>query len=152
MVLALIVALAAAGRTAPAADLTVRATLIRGANGGMGSGSYVLADPALKASLRSWPAAGKWTNYYQITNLTAVIPLNQTRDVRMSDRCTLRIRNLGASRVAIDCIAQDKVISKGTNTLPLIWGADDTNNTAWFVSLQDLGAAPGNLAGQRGKK
>jgi len=151
-ILALIAALGAAGGAATAADLNLRATLIRGANDGQARGNDILADPALKASLRSWPAVSKWTNFYQITNLTAVIPLNQTRDVKMSDRCTLRIRNLGSSRVAIDCIAQDKLISKGTNTLPLIWGADDTNNTVWFVSLQDLGAAGGNLVGQRGKK
>ena len=53
--------------------------------------------------------------------------------------------------VAVDCIGQGKQISKGTNTLPLIWAADDTNNTVWFVCLQDLGAAGGNLVGQRGR-
>jgi hypothetical protein len=140
----------AAGGAVQAADLNLRATLVLGANDRPARGTP--AGPALSASLRSWPAFGKWTNYYEITNLTTVIPLNQSRDVRMSDRCTLRIRNLGASKVAIDCIAQDKVISKGTNTLPLIWGGDDTNNTAWFVSLEVVGATRGNLAGQPPKK
>jgi hypothetical protein len=154
-----LLALAAATRAAPAADLSLRAILIRGANENLAaSNNYVPADPALGAKLRSCRAL-QWTNYYEITNLTAVIPLNQSRDVRMSDCCTLRIRNLGSSQVAIDCIARDKKISEETNTLPLILGGNalilgggDTNNTAWFVSLQAVGPAPGNAAGQPAKR
>jgi hypothetical protein len=58
----------------------------------------------------------------------------------MSDRCTLRIRNLGGSRVEINCIGQGKEVHKRSDTLlPHTWlvlGGNDTNNTAWFIGLR----------------
>jgi hypothetical protein len=131
--------LGAAAGPARAADLKLQATLIRGNNDSPATVNHPFADPALSAKLRG-ARAFKWTNYYQITNLTVLIPLHQSRDVKMSDRCTLKIKYLGASRVAIDCVGQRGQISKGTNTLPFVLGSDDTNNTAWFVSLQSADA------------
>src|SRR5580698_274465 len=93
-----------------ASDLKLEAKLIWGANDAPSTVHYNLVESELAAGLRH---SLKWTNYYEITNLTAVIPLNESRDVKMSDHCTLRIRNLGASRVAIDCISQGKPVSKG---------------------------------------
>jgi hypothetical protein len=70
----------------------------------------------------------------------AAIPEKQTRDLKMSDRCTLRIRNLGGSRVEINCIGQGKEVHKRSDTLlPHTWlvlGGNDTNNTAWFIGLR----------------
>ncbi|MGA3180108.1 MAG: hypothetical protein ABSF38_07190 [Verrucomicrobiota bacterium] len=149
--LLLAVALAAASGAARAADLRLQATLIWGANDSPATVNHQLAGPALSASLRSCTAS-KWTNYYEITNLTTVIPLQQSRDVKMSDRCTLKIRNLGSGQVAIDCIARGQQISKGTNTLPLILGSNETNKTAWFVSLRAADAASGDTANQEGRK
>jgi hypothetical protein len=143
--------LATVGGVALAADLQLQATLIWGANDPPAAVNHPVADPALCSSLRTCTAS-KWTNYYEITNLTAVIPLRQNRDVQMSDRCTLKISNLGSSQVAIDCIAHGQQISRGTNTLPLILGSNDTNQTAWFVSLRDLNAPGGVAAFQPGKK
>jgi hypothetical protein len=135
--LLLAVALGGGAYAAHSADLRLEAALIRGANDAPAEVKYSLAPAALSASLRrNYP----WTNYYQITNLTVAIPLNESRDVAMSDRCTLKIKNLGSSRVAINCISQGKEISRGTNTLPFILGSDDKNNTAWFVSLQSSDA------------
>jgi len=145
----LALALGLAGGRAPAADLRLEAKLIWGANDGPATVKYNLADPALAAALRH---NFKWTNYYEITNLTTVIPLQQSRDVKMSDRCTLKIRNLGSGQVAIDCIARGQQISKGTNTLPLILGSNETNKTAWFVSLRAADAASGDTANQEGRK
>ena len=93
-----------------AGDLKLEAKLIRGANGGAAPVNSNAVDPALAASLRH---NFKWTNYYEITNLAAVIPLNQSRDVRLSDRCTLKIKNLGSSRVAVDCIGQRPARQQG---------------------------------------
>ena len=78
----------------------------------------------------------------EITNLAAVIPLNQSRDLRMSDRCTLTIKNLGSSLVAVDCIGQGKPISKGTNTLPCVYAGTNADDTGWFIRLRSLPAKP----------
>jgi hypothetical protein len=131
-----LLALSLAAVGAPAADLRLEAQLILGANDAPASVNYKLADPALAAALRR--NNFKWTNYYQITNLTAVIPLNQSRDFHMSDSRTLVIKNLGSSHVAVDCIGQGKQVSKGTNTLPCIYSGTNADDTAWFVHLRSL--------------
>ena len=126
-----------------AADLKLEAKLVWGANDSPDKVQYKLVGGDLAAGLRH--NLNQWTNYYEITNLTAVIPLNESRDVKMSDHCTLRIRNLGSSRIAVDCIGQGKQVSQGTNTLPAKWlvlGGNATNHTAWFVGLRSLDQAP----------
>jgi hypothetical protein len=116
-----------------AGDLKLEARLIRGANDSPASVNGNLVDPALAATLRH---NFKWTNYYEITNLTAVIPLNQSRDVQLSDRVTLKIKNLGSSLVAVDCIGRGQPVSKGTNMLPCIYCGTNTDDTAWFIHLR----------------
>ncbi len=116
-----------------AGDLKLEARLICGANDGPAPVHGNLMDPALAATLRH---NFKWTNYYEITNLTAVIPLNQSRDVQLSDRVTLKIKNLGSSLVAVDCIGRGKPVSKGTNMLPCVYCGTNTDDTAWFIHLR----------------
>jgi len=122
---------------APAADLRLETKLIWGANDRPSTVKYGLTEPALAATLRH---NFKWTNYYEITNLTAVIPLNQSRVVRVSDQCILNIKNLGSSLVAVDCIGQGKPVIKGTNTLPCVYTGTNLNDTAWFIRLRSLDA------------
>jgi hypothetical protein len=131
----LALALSLAALAAPAADLKLEAKLIWGANDPPGTVQHNLVDPDLAATLRRH---FKWTNYFEITNLAAVIPLNQSRAVRMSDHCTLNIRNLGSSLVAVDCIGQGKQVSKGTNTLPCVYAGTNADDTAWFIRLRSL--------------
>jgi hypothetical protein len=133
--LSLAVNLAALGGQAPAGALNLEAKLIWGANDPPAAVKHNLTDPALAATLRR---NFKWTNYYEITNISAVIPINQSRAVRMSDDCTLNIKNLGSSLVAVDCIGQGRQVSKGTNTLPCIYAGTNANDTAWFIRLRSL--------------
>jgi hypothetical protein len=58
----------------------------------------------------------KWKNYFEITKQGAIIP-EQTRDLKMSDHCTLRVKNLGGSRVEINCIGEGKEVHKRADTL-----------------------------------
>jgi hypothetical protein len=133
--LALVLCLAA--RTALAADLRLEAKLIWGANERPATVRYHLADPAFAAALRH---NFKWTNYYEVTNLAAVIPLNQSRVVRVSDQCILNIKNLGSSLVAVDCLGPAKPVIKGTNALPCVYVGTNLDDTAWFISLRSLDA------------
>ncbi|HXR08585.1 MAG TPA: hypothetical protein VN765_14715 [Candidatus Acidoferrum sp.] len=132
----LLLALPLAASSSLAADLKLEARLIRGANGGAAPVKSNAVDPALAASFRR---NFKWTNYYQITNLAAVIPLNQSRDVRLSDRFTLKIKNLGSSKVAVDCLGRGQPVSRGTNTLPCVYCGTNSDDTAWFIHLRSLG-------------
>jgi hypothetical protein len=120
-------------------DLQLQATLLRGDNGDPAPANHGPPPSDLGASLRrNYP----WTNYYQITNLTVAIPPGESRDVAMSEHFTLKVKNLDGSSVAIDCLNSGKQISHGTNTLPVILGGDDTNHSAWFISLQAAKPSP----------
>jgi hypothetical protein len=131
----LLLALNLAALAAVAADLKLEAKLIWGANDPPATVNHNLEDPALAAALRR---NFKWTNYCEITNLAAVIPLNQSRLLRLSDRCTVSIKYLGSSLVAVDCLNEGKQISKGTNALPCIYSGTNLDDTAWFIRLRSL--------------
>jgi hypothetical protein len=118
-----------------AADLKLEALQVWGSNDRPSAVQHPVAAPDLAATLRH---NFKWTNYYQITNLSAVIPLNESRVVRISDQCTLTIKNLGSSKVAVDCVVQGKPVSKGTNTLPCVYAGTNANDTGWFIRLRSL--------------
>jgi hypothetical protein len=126
-----------AAAAARAADMNLEARLVWGTNDEKAGPNCKPVDAELSASLHR---TFKWTNYFEITKQVAAIPEKQTRDLKMSDRCTLRIKNLGGSRVEINCIGQGKQVHKGSYTLTppswLVLGGNDTNNTAWFIGLR----------------
>jgi hypothetical protein len=86
----------------------------------------------------------KWKNYYEITNKVAALSLNRVRTIKMSDQLTLELKNVGGSRVEVNCIGLGKQVAKGAYTLdPPKWlvlgGNCDNNtayNTAWFIGLR----------------
>ncbi|HEY3861759.1 MAG TPA: hypothetical protein VGO59_07720 [Verrucomicrobiae bacterium] len=136
----------AAAAAASAADLKLEARLIWGANDEKGGPNCKPVDAVLASKLnRSF----KWKGYFEITNEIASIPVNKTRDLRMSPECTLRIKNLGGSRVEINFIGQGKEVHKGSYTLAppnwLVLGGDCTNNTAWFIGLRANDATSPNI-------
>ena len=124
-----------------AADLTLEARLVWGANDSQ-IASYKPAEDGLSAKLHR---IYKWNNYFEITNQVRSIPVNQSRDFKMSDRCVLKIKNLGDSRIEVSCIGQGKEVSKGSHTLaPAKWlviGGNAKNDTAWFVGLRTVDAS-----------
>jgi hypothetical protein len=120
-----------------AADLKLEARLIWGANDEKETVKYEPVDPALSDKLHRM---FKWKNYYEITNKTAAIAVNKSADLKMSDACTIRVKNMGSSRVEVSCIGHGKQVHKGDYTLTppqwLVLGGNVTNNTAWFVGLR----------------
>ena len=120
-----------------AADLKVEARLTWGANDEKENVKFEPLDPALSDKLHRM---FKWKNYYEVTNKTAGVPLNKSSDLKMSDTCTIQVKNLGASRIEVSCIGHGKQIHKGAYTLVppqwLVLGGNGTNNTAWFVGLR----------------
>lgn len=124
---------------AQAADLKLEAKLVWGTNDDKGDTACKETDNDLASKLHGM---FKWKNYYDITNRTAAIALNKSCDLKMSDRCTLQIKNLGNSRIEINCIGQGKQACKGTYTLtPPKWvvlGGNAVNDTAWFIALRSV--------------
>jgi hypothetical protein len=125
--------------TARAADLNLEARLIWGANAETNAVNVEPLDPQLSEKLHH---AFKWLNYYQITNKLANIPLGHSRDLKMSDSCTIRVKNLGSSRVEVSCIGRGKPVHKGNYALVppqwLVLGGSSTDDTAWLVVLRSV--------------
>ena len=136
------IVLIATALSARAADLKLEARLIWGANSDDPSINYKPVDAELAENLHRM---FKWKNYYQITNQTAKIALNKSCELKMSNRCTLQVKNVGASRVEVNCIGQGKQVHKGAYTLVppqwLVLGGNDKDNTAWFIGLRAIDTA-----------
>jgi hypothetical protein len=119
-----------------AADITLEARLVWGANEAQDA-RYKPVEAGLSSKLHGM---FKWNSYFEITNKVRSIPVNQSRDFKMSDRCVLKVKNLGGSRIEVGCIGQGKEVSKGSYTLTptqwLVFGGDAKNNTAWFIGLR----------------
>lgn len=127
-----------------AADLNLEARLIWGSNDEKESVKYEPLDPVLSEKLHRM---FKWRNYFEITNKSASIALNKSAELKMSGACTIRIKNLGSSRVEVSCIGHGKQVHRGAYTLVppqwLVLGGNDSANTAWFVGLRAVDAKKG---------
>jgi hypothetical protein len=129
----------AAVTSAHAADIKLEAKLVWGANDEKGDGKCKPVGSDLASKLHGM---FKWKSYFEITNQATSIALNKTSELKMSDRCTIQIKNLGDSRIEVNCIGEGKQVCKGAYTLnPPTWlvlGGSATNDTAWFIALRAL--------------
>lgn len=82
----------------------------------------------------------KWKNYYQITNRTTMISNDAVQTLEMSPKCTLKIKNLGASKVEVECFGEGKSVCRGNYSLAegkwFTLGGADKNENAWFIVLR----------------
>jgi hypothetical protein len=131
-----------AASVASAADMNLEARLVWGTNDEKGGPNCKPVDPELSASLHR---TFKWSHYFEITKQVAAIPEKQTRDIKMSERCTLRVKNLGGSRVEVRYIGEGKEVLKGAYTLLAsewkLVGGNSKGDTAWFVGLRSGSAS-----------
>jgi hypothetical protein len=136
-----------AAAAASAADTKLEAHLVWGTNDEKGGPNCKPVDAELSAKLHGM---FKWKNYFEITNQTATIPLNKARDLKMSDHCTIHIKNLGGSRLEISCIGEGKPVDQRVETLTppkwLVWGGNSKEDTAWFVGLRSDDPKPNDAA------
>jgi len=124
---------------ARAADLKLEAQLILGVNEDPNAAKYQPVTSELCGKLHRM---FKWKNYFDVTNRTASLALNQSCDLKMNDACAIRVKNLGGSRLEVNCIGHGKEVHKGTYALEppqwLVLGGNGSNNTAWFVGLRAI--------------
>jgi hypothetical protein len=137
--------LVSAALAARGGDMELEARLVWGTSDDKSDAKCKPVDAELAGKLHGM---FKWKNYYEITNETASLALNKIRTLKMSDQCTLELKNVGASRIEVNCIGQGKQVHKGAYTLdPPKWlvlgGSCDNNtayNTAWFIGLRAVDA------------
>jgi hypothetical protein len=135
-----------------AADLKVEARLIWGVND---EKPTVKCEPLDSALCDKLHRTFKWKNYYEITNKTAAIAVNHSSELKMSETCAIRVKNLGKSRVEVSCIGHGKEVHRGDYTLEppqwLVLGGNGSGNTAWFVGLRAIDPKAVDLKKSTGK-
>lgn len=124
---------------AMAGDMAVEAKLVWGTNGEKNDANCKPVSGDLEGKLKGM---FKWKHYYELTNVTAMMPLEKMCDLQLSQRCALRLKNMGESRIEVHCIGQGKEVHKGAYTLaPSTWvvlGGNCPDNCAWFIGLRAL--------------
>jgi hypothetical protein len=126
---------------ARAGDMALEARLVWGTSDDKSDAKCKPMDAGLDGKLHGM---FKWKNYFEITNEITTLEPNKVRTLKMSDQCTLELKNVGGSRIEVNCIGQGKPVHKGAYTLdPPKWlvlgGNCDNNtayNTAWFIGLR----------------
>jgi hypothetical protein len=84
----------------------------------------------------------RWKNYFEVNRQKLAIPTSQAKkDIKISDKCTLDIRNLGNDWMEIKLYGDGRLISTHKEELPLILAGDAKNDTAWLVVIKKVEAA-----------
>jgi len=82
------------------------------------------------------------------------LPAGQAKKgIKLSDHCSLDMKNLGEDRVEALLYGEGKPVSKHVEKLtkdwPVVFGGDAKNNTAWLIVIQKTdsnGLKPQKLA------
>ena len=80
----------------------------------------------------------KWSNYYEVNSKLLSIPQGEMKEAKLSDVCTVKVKNLGKSWLEADLVGKGKQVSKTKAELKkwIILAGDDKNETAWFVVIR----------------
>ncbi len=98
------------------------------------------ADAELSRRLRKSPY--RWKNYFEVSRQKLAIPTDQAkRDIKISEHCTLDLKNLGDNWAEIKFYGDGRLISTHKEELPLILAGDAKNDTAWLVVIRKVEAA-----------
>jgi hypothetical protein len=82
----------------------------------------------------------KWKNYFEVSRKTATVAAQATKQISMSERCSLEIKNLGGDRIETKHFGQGKQVLRRVDSLPqgetVILAGDDKNDNAWLIILR----------------
>ncbi|MDB6067554.1 MAG: hypothetical protein JWR26_3762 [Pedosphaera sp.] len=139
-----LVAFMLAGVTHAAEPLRIETQLIWGTNDPQSPDpKHKPIDAVMAKKLDKSPY--KWKNYFEVNRQVVEIAPGETKkNIKMSDRCTVDIKNLGDDhgRVEVTLHGDGKVVSRHVEPLPdnwpLILAGDAKNDTAWLVSIKKL--------------
>jgi hypothetical protein len=99
-------------------------------------------DEATVAKFRKVPFG--WKNYYEVNKVTGMVLSRSTNSFKMSDKCTIVIKELEGPKVEVTLIGEGKEVVKATKQLmkgelTTIGGEDKTKTgCAWFVVISQV--------------
>jgi len=121
--------------SANAGQMTFQVQLIWGTNGDKPNDPKLLeVDPKLRAKLMD---VLQWKNYYEVASKPLAVADSSSNKLRLSDKCEIEVKNLGAAKVEIQLIGEGnpyaKVTQKAVPGEPIVIGSHDKNRTAWLA-------------------
>jgi hypothetical protein len=97
-------------------------------------------DAELAQKLRKSPY--RWKNYFEVSRQKLAIPTGQAKkDIKISEHCTIDLKNLGDNWAEIKFYGDGRLISTHKEELPLTLAGDAKNDTAWLVVIRKVEAA-----------
>jgi hypothetical protein len=121
-------------------DMKFRAFLLWGSNDSKPpeGRAYNLADLDIRQRLKDLPL--KWTNWFEVNRKDVPVVRGSSKDVSMSDRCVLNVKQIEGSEVEVSLSGNNKQVIKRKQALPkgemLVLGGHAPNSTAWLVVLK----------------
>jgi len=82
----------------------------------------------------------KWKNYFVINTQLISLKRNKQEQLKMSDKCALKIKSLGGDRLEVEVYGMGKFVCKGTQDLPkdekwFLMGLAE-NESSWLIVLR----------------
>ncbi len=80
----------------------------------------------------------KWSSYYEVNSKVVTVPVNKMQEIRLSEACTVKLKNLGKSWLEADLFGKGKQVSKTKSELKkwVILAGPAENETGWFVVIR----------------
>ncbi len=82
----------------------------------------------------------KWANYFEVHRTNFVASTTAVRNVALSPKCELAVKDSGKTGIEITLIGKGKEVFKQTQALPkgemLVIGGNAPNATTWLVVLK----------------
>ena len=127
---------------AQAADMKFRAFLLWGTDDSKPPEGkpYKPVDPEISQKLKDLPL--KWAHWFEVNRVNFAVPQGTTKEVPMSEKCQVNVKNLGGSEVEYTHIGKGKEVIKRKQPLPkgeiLMLAGNAPNSTAWLVVLKRI--------------
>ena len=84
----------------------------------------------------------KWKNYFVVNRVIKPVPSRGSNHFKLSDECTIEIKELEGPKVEVKLIGKGKEVHKTTLTIStgqsVVYSGDDKNQSAWFVIITEL--------------
>jgi hypothetical protein len=137
-----LVLLAGAASHAPAAEMKLEGFLLWGTDDTKppADKKYQAASEEIRQKLKDLPL--KWTNWFEVNRVVFPVPQDAAKDVSMSEKCQMKVRQLPGSELEVALIGKGKEVVKRKQALPkgemLVLGGNAPNATCWLVVLKRI--------------
>jgi hypothetical protein len=94
----------------------------------------------LEPEIRKQVKALKWKNYFEVRHIDFALLPGTNKQVSISDKCSIEIKDLGNSNVEVVLFGKGKEVARVKQALRkgeiLVPAGDAPNETAWLAILQ----------------